>query len=689
MRFVSDISLWWFLPMLAVSVIAAIWYYRNVNWLNDQSVWLRRLMVGLRTLVLFFVLVLLLGLVLEHSSYREEKPVVITLVDNSGSMLNYKDSAKVLQRVKAYKTQLKERYGDRFELLDMITGFNAKYGSDLDFKDARTDLSAGFEKIREDFYNRNIGGIVLISDGNFNNGPNPLYAAERIGLTPVFSLLTGDTVRKKDQYIKNISVNDVAFLKNEFPVEVDLEAIKLGKRSVNVSIYRDGKKLAEQKVNYSGNSVDFQHASFQLTADKIGFNAYTVVVSDVENEISYANNKRTFYLEVIDSRSRVLLLAGAPHPDIAAIRQVLETDENLQVEAYSMRDWDGELKNVDLVVVHEPGSAEPLEKLMKQRIPVLFVLGPNAVASAVKDLSIGLNLPANRQTDENQVYLNKGFAQFELSDELRRSMEFYPPLKSRFGDLNVSGAEVLAYQRVGNVQKKDPAIFFLKSGGVRYGVIYGEGVWKWKMNDFERTGTFSAFEDLVSKMAQYLLVKQNNAQLRIDVPKRMVKNEEVIINASFYNASMEPVSDATIDLELLNEKGKKSRFRLGASGNTYRTSLGRLEPGKYEWKCVATHDGKKHVRSGVFIVEDIDPESLANHADISVLNQLASATGGKVFPLQEYERLLDELSARGDITTMSYRESSFDGLIDFKFLFFLLLLLLAAEWFLRRWLGAY
>lgn len=692
MKIASDISLWWILPWALMSIFFAIWYYRNVPWLKEQTKTIQFVMRILRSAVLFIVGLLLIGLILESSSYREEKPVLITLIDNSSSMLNYKDSSSVDRLIDNYKDDLVEKYGDQFEIVSMKTGATVDYADTVKFNDSKTNLYNGFEKIHEDFYNRNVGGVVLISDGNFNEGPNPTYAAEKLSLTPVFSLLVGDTIKKRDQYIKNVAVNDVAFFRNQFPVEVDIEAIKLGKKDVTVSIVQNGKTVATQSVKYTGIPIDFKHLSFVLEANTIGFQAYTVVVSDVDNEYNYKNNKRTFYVEVIDSRSKVLMLAGAPHPDVSAIRQELEKDENLEVESFIMKDWDRNLKKVNMVVVHEPGfnmESGVLDLLMDKKIPVLFVVGPNATSQSMKGLGFGLFFPTGKQTDENQAVINSGFTPFEISADLKKAFDYYPPIKSKFGELKVNGAEVLAFQRIGGVQKKDPIIFFMKKSGVKYGFIYGEGIWKWRVNEFARSGEQKTFNELISKIGQYLLVKQNTAALRVTFPKRFTKNEEVLVNASFYNEAMEPITTPAIELTVTDQKGKRSKMQFGVSGSTYRLSMGKLEPGKYEWIAKAKHSGKSFSKSGVFIVEDVDPELLVNSSNNIVLNQLADRTDGKVFELKNYGDLLNELGKRDDITTVSFREASFDGLIDHIFLFILLLLFLSMEWFLRRYLGAY
>jgi hypothetical protein len=152
---------------------------------------------------------------------------------------------------------------------------------------------------------------------------------------------------------------------------------------------------------------------------------------------------------------------------------------------------------------------------------------------------------------------------------------------------------------------------------------------------------------------------------------------------------MDPITTPTIELTVTDQKGKRSKMQFGVSGNMYRLSMGKLSPGKYDWKASAKHSGKSFSKSGVFIVEDVDPELLVNSSNNGVLNQLADGSNGKVYELKNYTSLLNELDKRDDITSVSYREASFDGLIDYKWLFILLLLFLSMEWFLRRYLGAY
>jgi hypothetical protein len=677
-----------------ISIIAGIWFYRNVSWWKELSSLYRWGLVALRSSVLFILGVLLIGLIFEAVDYRVEKPLIITLTDNSSSLLNYKDSAKVKSQVDALRTQLKTELGEEYEWMEMTVGNTLKFGGAVNFKESVSNLSSAFEKINSEYFNRNIGAIVFVSDGKFNAGNNPVYAAERIDLTPVFTVGVGDTVKKRDQFVKNVATNDITFLGNKFPVEVDIEGVKMGKGTATVSIYRDGKKLTSQTVKYTDGIRDFQHLSFLLDADRIGFQTYSVVISKAGNEYNYANNSRTFYVEVIDSRSKVLILAGAPHPDVAAWKQVLELDENLEVESMLVKDWKKDLTKTDLVIWHEPGigfDASVQQLLENKKIPVIYTVGPNTTSTIIQKLNIGISVTgSNGQTDDVQGGVNTGFQQFELSDLVKNMVESGPPLKSKFGKVtSAGGLEVFAFQRLGSIRKNDPLIYFNKRGQMKIGVIYGEGIWRWKMNEFIRTGSQDGFAEFINKITQYVLVKQNTSKLRVNFPKRFTKDEDVLVNATFYNQSLEPVSDAEIRLEVRNEKGKISKVGFGVSGKQYTASLGKLSPGIYKWKAIGTRNGQSEVKKGVFVVEDMELEDLDTYADHQMMRQIANTTGGKFFELKSANGVLKAIRNRDDITTVSYREATFKDLVDLKWLFFLLLAFLTIEWFLRRWFGAY
>ena len=693
MRFISDISIGWLFPWLGISIFLSYYLYKNETWFSELNKSWQYTLKGLRAFGLFLIGVLLVGILFEAVDYRIEKPVFITLVDNSSSMVNYKDSASVKRNIEDFQSEMQEKYGSKFDFVRYTVGSQVVENGKVLLNESTSLLSEGFEVIRSNYYNRNIGGIAFFSDGNFNTGSNPIYSAEKINITPIFTVGVGDTVPKKDQYIKDVSSNEIAFLKNKFPVEVDVEAYKVGTSNAVVTISTNGQQVASQSVNFSDGKYDYKHLSFLLDAAKVGHQQYTVSISKTQNEYNYSNNKRNFYIEILDARSKVLILAGAPHPDLAALKSVIEKDENLEVVSFLTKDWDRELKNVDLVIWHEPGiQFDPLiqRKIEESKLPVFYCLGPNTSSATLQKLPIGLSINGGNQTDEVQAKLNATFQQFEISIELQKALNYFPPLKTKFGDMKLAaGNDILLYQRIGSIQKNDPLLYFGTTNNVKHGVLCGEGLWKWRMNEFVRSGEQTNFSELIQKITQYLVIKQNSSSLRVLTPKSYTIDDEILIKAEFYNASLELITTPLIDFTLKNDKNKITKHQFGASGNFYKLNIGKLKAGKYQWVANCKHANKSHSKSGVFVVEDVQLESLDSRADHTLLNQIAENSNGKFYRLKNSNQLVKDIEGRNDIVEMSYREASFNDLVDYKIIFLLLVIIFGLEWFLRRWFGAY
>lgn len=691
MNWISDISLWWIFPWSIVAIGLSFLLYTRKGWVMELSKIQRITLISLRATSLILLFFLLLGILFEYKSYREEKPVVITVIDNSSSVVNYKDSLLVKKEMTDFQSNLERNLGEKFDYFTV--SLQSDSSEQLKFNGEQTNISEVLERIHNDFYNRNIGAVTLLSDGNYNKGINPLYITEKFNLTPFFTVGVGDTIVKRDHYIKGVTSNDFAFLKNDFPVEVELEAVKMGLRSVNVSILKNGKSISNQNISYSDPNYSFKQVNFTIPANQVGIQRYTVSLQYVDGEYNRKNNVRDFYIEVLDARSKVLLLAGAPHPDIAAIRSVLEKDENLSVESVLTRDWDQNTKDIDLVIWHEPGwqnNSSTLETIRNKKLPVLYIIGTSSGSNEISRLGLGVKTPNGAQTDDIEAKYNSGFVPFEITDELKKFFDFLPPLKSKYGNVNwPAGIDIMLYQRIGNIQKKDPLLFFGKQNDTKYGVLYGEGLWRWKINDFSRTGSFESFNEFIQKITQYLVVHQNTSPFIVSLPRRISKSEEFIVKAEFYNEAMDLITSPVVNFELYDEAGKLNKFEFGVSGNAYRLNCGRLVPGKYDWKANTKFNGKSYFKSGTFIVEDIVIEDLDNQANHQVLRQIAYQSSGKFYQLDKLNDLFDDLKKRDDIVNVSFSESIFVDLIDWKLIFFLLLIVLVGEWSLRRYLGGY
>jgi hypothetical protein len=693
MHLLSSYSLWWILPIIFISAVLSILFYRNENWIKSKSKYLKYTFLILRTSSFSLIGILLLGLLLEQTHFETEKPVILTLVDRSSSMNNYKESAGLEKQIEAYQTKLNEKLGGRFELQTWDFGKNLQV-SNKGFTDDQTNMEQPFEQAANQFLNRNLGAIVLISDGNYNTGGHPMYNAENLPLTAVYSLAVGDTALKKDLILANIAYNDLAFLNNNFNLEVDLEAQRFPGENIQVNLYEDGKKVATQGTQFNKQRNAQATLSFELKAKKPGIHEYKIVIEQRKGEFSYQNNSRTVYIEVIDSRSKILLYSHAPHPDISALQQALSGNENYEViVAHETQLKSIQINALDLIVWHDPGKSfakNLFESAQAKKIPVWYILGSQTDQQIAAKLQLGLQLELRQQLEEIQAQANTSFALYAPNPDWLSLTPFLPPLTKRFGEAKANaGTQILFTQRIGNLQKNSPLLCFNEKDQQRHATLLGEGIWRWRMINYLKKQNHEAFDAFVGEICAYLLVKKEGNGLRVQAPKKLSTSENCILNASFYNEAMQAITSTKINWELDYEHKKMRKGTFTTKGAFYQQQLGRLKPGRYYWKASTVHNQKKYSKTGAFIVEDIDLEQLESAARHNTLYQLAAQTDAKVYPIQDYNKLITQLEKSEDLVALRTETHQFDPLLDYMLLFLLLATLLLSEWFLRRFHGSY
>ena len=72
-----------------------------------------------------------------------------------------------------------------------------------------------------------------------------------------------------------------------------------------------------------------------------------------------------------------------------------------------------------------------------------------------------------------------------------------------------------------------------------------------------------------------------------------------------------------------------------------------------------------------------------------LLNQLAENSNGKFYRLKNINSLVKDINKRDDIVNIHYEESTFRDIVDYSWLFVLLILSFGLEWFIRRRSGTY
>ncbi len=626
------------------------------------------------------VLLLLCDFFFKTFKIQNEKPLLVLAIDNSSSMRSGKDSNAVLDYVNKELEAIRPKLEHTFEISTVLFGEEFQAASTPDFKDKESNFESLFLTLEERYANRNVGALVILSDGIQNKGAGPLGFAERSEY-PIYCVATGDTTEFRDLKITKLSHNQLAYLGNSFPVDIFVQANQLKGKTAVLKLMQNGKEKARTTFTISHDHFS-STLGFTLNAESIGVNLYTAQLDVFKEENNTLNNLQEFVVEVQDKRQKILLLCQTPHPDVNAIKETLLGNPAYELETRFTDEFTGSLKPYSLLILHGPGNAQKplIELCQEQGLPFMIISpGSNEVFPGLR-----LNGNSNRYND-SEPRVNSSFALFTLKSELQKFLETCPAVKCVFGKHLISNTSTsLLYQKIGSVETSEPLFLFNESAGLKSACFLGDGLWTWKMRDYAEHNNHLLFNDLIFASIHYLSVKNDKSQFRLRFPKVINENESLEMEADVYNKSYESIHNAEVGLVLKNAKNERFNYSFSSNGKFYQVNLGQLPADTYEFTATSKAGEEVLQKSGKFLVREMQLENLDLVANHRLLYQLAKRSGGKLYAMKDHESLITELLDRKEIKTITYSVSSLNRLIDWHVLFFIVLFSLALEWFIRK-----
>lgn len=687
---------WYILFCILLGLGYAILLYRKDKTFGEEKQLLPYFLGALRFFSVSILAFLLLEPLVQTEEQIIEKPIIVIAQDNSESIPLSIDSTFYKNEYPKQLKNLKEKLSERYTVETFHFGGRTEDSLKFNYNLKQTDISDLIENVEQKYYGRNLGGLILASDGIINKGLNPEYAAKKIENTIVYAIAMGDTAIRKDLIVNSIHNNDIAYKGNDFPVEVNLKANYLKGEKVLVSLYKNGKKLKEKAVDINAQKF-ISNIDFLLPAKQSGKQRYSVKVTELKDELTFLNNVKDFYINIIENKQDILILADAPHPDIAALRNVINQNKNYSSKVILAEDFKGKTEQYSLVVLHGiPNNNQKhnkiVETLLKTKTPLFICATEHTNFNKINQLNQNFSiLGANGYSSANGNF-NQQFNKFTVSDGLRNEIADFTPLQVPFasGYKFTQKNNVFLYQKIGGTTTNYPLLMFNEKEGQKIGLLLGEGLWRWKYLDYLKNENNNNFNELVQKSIQYLVAKKDKSQFRVANKELILENESLVIDAELYNDSYELVNESEVIVKIINERGEEYPSKtMTISGRGYRLNAGKFPAGDYTYIASTKFDGKVFEKKGKFSVKELKVEYVDLVANHKLLYNLVASKNGKLFYPNELELLEKEILNQENITPISYTQKTVEDLIKWKWVFGVILILLSLEWFLRKRNGGY
>ncbi|KQC02506.1 hypothetical protein [Pedobacter sp. Hv1] len=687
-NFFTATSVFTFLACLLLGCLYAwILYGRHQNLTKN----LKYALAALRIIVVTLITWLLFAPLVKRISYTPEKPIIVLAHDNSISVAQVEPVGFDKKKYQQDLQKLAEQLSAKYEVKTYSFSDSVKAGLDFSGKGKLSNATGLINQLNDELLNRNVGAVIIASDGIFNRGGNPLYELNQIK-APIYTIAMGDTIAKRDVLIANVNYNNLVYLDNEFTLDIQVQAFESKGETTQLSVSENGKKIKEEPIAINTNGF-VKDVQIKLKANKIGIQKYTINLSPVKNEITTKNNSQTIFIEVIDARQKVLIAAAAPHPDIATLKQAIELNKHYEVTLALADDLNTvDANKYSLAILYQlPGNANTasalIHKLQEARVSLWYIVGGQSNIGAFNQAQKLLNFSrANGSLQEVFPYPDANFTTFNLDANSLKQLKDYDPLQVPFANISINGSYTAALnQRIGRVNTQSPLLFFINDNGKKLGFLLGEGIWKWKLEEAKNEQNFPLVNELISKTIQYLSVKDDKRKFKAYSSKNTYEeNENVILNATLYNDAYEPVNTPDVKTQIKNAEGKVFNYTFSKFGAAYRLDAGTLPQGNYTYIATTNLGDQKYTAAGAFYVNALIAEYQQTTANHQLLYTMAQQNNGKMVMPNNLLNLADEIEKSGQVKTISYEDRKYEELISLKWLFILIVALLSIEWFLRK-----
>jgi len=695
--------------LLIAAMIAAWfftwWVYRHT--VPPVSSWRRNLLKILRALSLAVLLLLLWKPVFSFLVEESEIPILAVLIDDSASMGLQEGAGKRSDAVEKVLqdpawSDLSNRFDVRFYgFADSVWAVPKDKLDQLAFDRTGSNLYGAWQRVESALRDENYAAELILSDGDNNAGENPVRMAQ-YSVVPLFTIGVGDSTPARDAMIVQAVTNEICYSGDRVPLDVQVRGVGIrGETSVLKLTGPKGENLGVQSIRWKDDFFE-ESAHFTFIPKDAGTWKYEVSLDPIEGELTTSNNRKSFYIKVLESKVSVLVLAGAPDFDLEFLTKILHDNPRISHSLLTQTSQGGyyegtfpsaeELSKKNLIILHHYPSAETsmgnlatLSAIVKQKdVPVLFFMGPEVSLRKLDVIADIIPVRTARYSDQTvEAQCTGGVSHVIFQNDEGNvwiRWEGLPPLWMRPNlFLEKDGSQVIAVASVPASAAPAPAIVVRKAGWMKSMALLPWGLWKW---GFQRSAEQAVtLETLVDRSIRYLVTREEDKLLRITTSKPIYQGGETVrLSAQVYNEDYQPVDGAEVEVHIA-AGGQTVRLVLDGEGNgRYGGDLSPWTEGEYTYQGTANRGGLLGEDRGKFTVEAFNIEYLNTAMNPTLLRTVASQSGGSFVTPDRFDSLAAQLQFPRKARAVSWEVPMWNR----AWLLWIFVGLLAVEWLIRK-----
>jgi hypothetical protein len=653
---------------LAVGMAVAWLVYRKVLGIR-RAYWVA---AGLRALIVAGVLLLLFNPSWNVQQVQVILPRVFIGLDRSQSMVAHADSAALESAFRSSIAEAQSRWKDRAEVQPFWWGESAHLEVGRGFQEPMTRLDEPLLSTLSGTDGR-AAGAILITDGIAHRG----LALEFLPPTmPIQWVGVGDTTQRPDLSIGSVVMNQTALANKSIPLEITLLSNDLPSQNAILRVVdADGNNWIREEVALPAGTNRVVRKLLRLPAQPAGQYPIRVLVETGLDEPK-GNNSRFLNLEVVESATRVWLLSNAPHPEIGLMRRTLARLPQFEVQSAVFDAQPAPWQAGDILVVI-PTATEVPATVRNHRGPQLWMVAQS------NGFSLWDDAVQWKPLIRNSEFITPQWKQGHWLNWSAPAAWELPPLSGQAGTLTGRGVSTVADISIQGVASQAPLLALVNDP--HHGALFfGQGLWRWAMHD-QRDQQGEATLQLLQAIMGFLEAEPEEEIIQLEVNPQYAEGEVVQGKLRVQRPGGGLWVGATVQLELQGA-GQSHRQTVVQESDDQIFKLKELPEGVYRLRAVLAAESKVYSQTVGFEVTQQSLERSDVRARIPEMRAQAIQNNGGVYALAEWESALEAVEQ----TLPPGRRQVFVQQVNLReqgWWAIAVLVLMAGEWFLRKWTG--
>ncbi|MDG2013439.1 MAG: VWA domain-containing protein [Pirellulaceae bacterium] len=215
-----------------------------------------------------------------------------------------------------------------------------------------------------------LAGMILISDGQSNQGlpPARAIAAASDANIPVYAIGVGSNRPARNVRISELDAPGRVFPDDTFKIDAVLQSYGLQGETVRVRLTSAGEGTDAERVTEDQRTLQLPSdgepigIGFEVAQAEEGKRRYFVEVEAPQDELDLSDNIQSTLVQVIQRKTRVLLIAGGPMRDYQFLRNQLYRDANVELDVWLQLARPGADQEADNLLFGFPETDDALDQ---------------------------------------------------------------------------------------------------------------------------------------------------------------------------------------------------------------------------------------------------------------------------------------------------------------------------------------